>query len=298
MIKNILEKMGYSPETNGQWYRMKALYRNSNSNSLAVNSQTGWFNDFVTGENGPLIKLAMMTLNIGESEAKTFLHNKYFEDIQVKQDAETKIVQDKSFDKSFFDDTLPSYNFYIKRGISENTLKTFEVGVKTYGKMNNRIVFPIYDFNFKIIGLAGRDLFSSEERAKWKILGRKNNFVYPFHISEKEIIEKNSVILVESIGDVLRLYEYGIKNVLVLFGLTVSKNLMLYLIRLNVEKIIIATNNDSLSVDNRGKDAAEKNKEKLLKFFSNDKIKINLPSKKDFGEMNDQEIQKWSAAIL
>lgn len=295
MIKDILEDLGYKPQVSGsQWLRMNAVYRNGNSLSLVVNQETGWFEDFVTGHNGPLFKLVMMTLGIGEQEAKKYLTGSYYSLQEVKEKTVEKIDQQKFFPSDYCNDLLPSYSFYKNRGISEATLKEFDSGVKTYGKMNNRFVFPIYDSNKKIIGIAGRELFQNSERSKWKIMGRKVKFLYPHHLTQNFIEKSREVILVESIGDGLALYENGIKNFLITFGLTISKELILYLIRLNIDKVIIATNNDVKSSENRGLLAADNIKLKLLKYFRDDQIIIKLPTKKDFGEMNAQDITNWA----
>jgi DNA primase len=295
MIKDILEDLGYKPQSSGsQWLRMTAAYRNGTSLSLAVNKETGWFEDFVTGHNGPLFKLVMLTLGIGEQEARNYLEGSYFAAQKNNEVQAEKIEQQKFLPPDFCDDLLPSYSFYKKRGIEESVLKEFGGGVKTYGKMNNRFVFPIYDFNKKIIGVAGRDLFQNSVRTKWKIMGRKNKFLYPHHLTKDNIESSGEVILVESIGDALALYNAGIKNFLVTFGLSISKDLILYLIRLNVTKIIIATNNDVESKENRGLSAANNIKAKLQKFFQADQVRIVLPCKKDFGEMTKEEIANWN----
>lgn len=299
MIVELLKKMGYMPEKSGSDYlRMKAIYRNSASSSLSVNTKSGWFTDFVTGQSGPLVKLAMITLNINEKDAKNFLRDEYFDSSANarEEEEETKIVQDKFFDSDFVKDLMPWYTFYKNRGISEQTVKDFGGGVKTYGKLNNRFVFPIYQGE-KIIGLAGRDLYTNSQRPKWKILGRKANFVYPYKLSHSDIESSRCVILVESIGDALSLYEAGIKNFLVLFGLSVSKPVILTLIKSNVDKIIIATNNDIDSETNRGMEAALGIKYKLSKFFSSDSIFVKLPYKKDFGDMEKQEIIEWYKSL-
>lgn len=296
MIKDILEDLGYKPQISGsQWLRMNAVYRNGNSLSLVVNQETGWFEDFVTGHNGPFFKLVMMTLGIGEQEAKKYLTGSYYSLQNVKEKTIEKIEQQKFFPSDYCDDLLPSYSFYKNRGICEKVLKDFDSGVKTYGKMNNRFVFPIYDFNKKIIGIAGRDLFSNQERSKWKIMGRKTKFLYPYHLTETFIQDSREVILVESIGDALALYNAGIKNFLVTFGLSISKDLILYLIRLNIDKVIISTNNDIESSENRGLVAANNIKSKLLKYFRQEQIIIKLPTKKDFGEMSSKDITHWAA---
>ena len=43
--------------------------------------------------------------------------------------------------------------------------------------------------------------------------------------------------------------------------------------------------------------AAEKGYEKLTKFFDRNQVVINLPSKKDFGEMTREEILQWKKTL-
>ena len=59
------------------------------------------------------------------------------------------------------------------------------------------------------------------------------------------------------------------------------------------EKIIISFNNDEQN-NSAGNLAAQKARKKLLKFFDPEQIKIQLPSKNDFGEMSKKEINEWA----
>ena len=70
-----------------------------------------------------------------------------------------------------------------------------------------------------------------------------------------------------------------------------------YLLSINPDKILIATNNEP---DNNliGNLAAKKIEKQLLHFFNRDKIVIALPYKKDFNLMNKDEIQKYKSEYL
>ena len=106
------------------------------------------------------------------------------------------------------------------------------------------------------------------------------------------IIQKaKEVILVESIGDMLSLWEAGIKNTLVTFGLRVSSHLISCILKLNPNKIIIAFNNDEEG--GAGNKAAYKASKFLDRHFDEGVVKIKLPSKNDFGCMNKKEILEW-----
>jgi DNA primase len=134
--------------------------------------------------------------------------------------------------------------FYEKRGISEKTQKIFECGYAGGGKMYRRIVFPIYNLNNEIHGFSGRTVIDGDNIPKWKHMGRKTNWIYPHHLAHSHIEKSREVILVESIGDCMALYEAGFNNVLMLAGLDISSKIMSYLNTFNLNKIIVAMNND------------------------------------------------------
>jgi len=65
---------------------------------------------------------------------------------------------------------------------------------------------------------------------------------------------------------------------------------MNYLCSKSLNKIIIATNNDSEKEKNRGKISAMKNYMKLSQFFDFDQLSVQLPLANDFGAMKEQQL--------
>jgi DNA primase len=144
-------------------------------------------------------------------------------------------------------------------------------------------------------------MIQSSDRPKWKHIGRKKSWVYPLYVNEEtraSIEENQSVIFVESIGDMLNLHEHDHKNVLVTFGLDISSKLVCSTLSLNPQKIFISLNNDFSSSENRGLNASIKNYLKLLNYYNPDQISICLPNKKDFGEMTDEDFNSWKNKLL
>ena len=92
----------------------------------------------------------------------------------------------------------------------------------------------------------------------------------------------------------LALWNAGVKNVIVNFGLNVSFAIINTLIKHDVGKIVLALNNDESLAGNQ---AAKKAYKKLLKFFDRDQIQIVFPTKNDFGDMSKGEIQRWVKTI-
>jgi DNA primase len=163
--------------------------------------------------------------------------------------------------------------------------------------MKNRYTFPILDVDKKLVGVSGRYIYPIKKDSKipkWKHIGEKSKWQYPAYFNSHIIEEKSCAIIVESIGDMLALWEAGIKNVIVNFGLNVSFAIINTLIKHDVEKIVLSLNNDENLAGNQ---AAQKAHKKLLKFFDRDQIQICFPTKNDFGEMQKGEIQRWEKTI-
>lgn len=284
-VKEILEENNYIIYSeNSEFYKTNAVYRGGdNKTALSINKETGNWTDFVTQKSGTLKELIKLTSgqDVDFISSKPSSNNELMRDFMIK------------FQSEEIPELLPSYSFYNKRGISNETLQTFRSGVCTSGKMNSRYTFPIYSSSGELVGLSGRDLLNSANRPKWKNLGRKSSWCYPLFVSESYIYKEKSVILVESIGDMLALYENNIKNCLVLFGLSVSNEVLYSLIQLPLNRIIISTNNDFDKADNRGKIAALKIQSQLSQWFGINKLIINLPPRNDFGDCNKKEIENW-----
>ena len=202
----------------------------------------------------------------------------------------------KIYSKESLKKLVPDHDYWINRGISEYTISQFKGGVVKEGKMANRYVFPIFNAKDDIVGFAGRDLKPNEKRPKWKLIGDKSKWKYPLFLNFKLIRKEKSIIIVESIGDMLALWDCGITNVVVAFGLGLSPALMGVFIRLDFSQIIISFNDDSQN-SNAGNKAAEKAEQKLLNYFDPHQIRVKLPIQGDFGEMSKEQILTWVGEI-
>tara|TARA_R100000008_G_C3570713_1_gene161929 strand:- start:782 stop:1555 length:774 start_codon:yes stop_codon:yes gene_type:complete len=201
---------------------------------------------------------------------------------------------------------LPHFKFYNDKGISNSTLKLYKGGLATAGKLNGRFVFPIFDEedSNQIIGFTGRHLrwHQESEFPKWKHVGRKSNWLYPLCLPDvstqslpflESVQESREIIIIESIGDSLALTENKFLNHLVVAGLDLSSKQLSFLLSQELDQIIIATNNDKSKA---GLYAAIKIFIKLLNYFDIDKIRINLPTENDFGDMHTKSVnfkEKW-----
>jgi len=291
-VKEILTSIGYRLRDVGREFRTKPLYRDSDSdNVLSIKKDTGYWYDFKTNQHGSFDKLIKITLNLDDAKAEEYLKNRnwQYESSGIEKE---KLEELKIFPSELLDKLEKDHSYWLTRNINEETVSVFEGGVAKEGRMKDRYVLPIFNSKKQIVGFTGRDL-TGTKKAKWKHLGDKSKWVYPLYFNKKEVLDAKSVILVESVGDMLSLWQSGVKNSAVTFGLDINNSLLNLFIRMDLDTIYISFNNDE---NQAGNQAAKKLYFKLLKFFDKNQIKVALPTKNDFGEMNKDEIQQWLKA--
>jgi hypothetical protein len=287
-IRENLESMGYTLTDCGENYRSRPIYREGNSKTvLSIRKSDGRWFDFKTGERGDIVDLIQITLGLKtRSEASKRIDLKkvpeYKEDVY-------KIRAPKFFNDAFLGGLEPDHSYWEKRGIREITLERFRGGVEKNGAMKSRYVFPIFDESMKVIGMSGRKTHDEGCRMKWKHKGKTATWVYPTFLNKPVIQKTKEVILVESIGDMLALWERRVRGAIVVFGLNVNNDIINFLLSVDPESVRVCFNRD-LSL--AGQNAAKKAKKKLDKFF--DCVDIVLPTKNDFGEMSEEEIDEWT----
>lgn len=201
------------------------------------------------------------------------------------------------FEEKSLSRLMPIYDYWeSKRGISTETIRAFRGGLSSKDKMNGRFCFPIYSPAGRIHGIMGRWVLEKSNDRPWKKLGKSSTWVYPLYFNRDYILACRKVILVESIGDMLSLWDAGIKIALVLFGATISPILISALVGLNPIEINISTNNDVKHTV--GQNAAKSIKSKLDKFFDDNVVRIRLPQAKDWGETPKDIIKEYWKDVL
>lgn len=291
--KDSLEKLGYQLQDCGNHWRTSALYRNGkNKTAIIIYKDSGVWKDYGgDNESKPFQALVRETLKTNDPK----ILNQYIGDLAQDykpKPKEEKIEMEKLYPESYLEKLLPVRTFYEKKNISTKTQEIFKCGYAGSGKMYRRIVFPIYNLDGQIHGFSGRTVVEGENIPKWKHMGRKTDWVFPGHLVDFN--DKKEVILVESIGDCLALYEVGFKNVLVAFGLDISSKLMSFINSFDLERIIVAMNNDKDKETNSGGIATIKTVAKLSQIYDLDQICVNPPLANDFGDMLESNINTFS----
>ena len=295
-LLELLKDAGCNPRNYGSYLTCSASYRGGDDpGSVAIYLQTNVVKDFVTGHSFSLEEFLKLTLRLKDlKQVEKILEDKARYYTGFSNDIEDPFNKGtKYYSNDDLVDLKEDYSYWNRRGVSDETLKVFGGGLCLTGKMYQRYVFPIFDARKKILGFSGRDV-TGKSKIKWKHLGRRNEWGYPFIFSHQYVKETKQLILVESIGDMLSLWESGIKNTGITFGTEAGGGLLKAMVRLDPDSIIIATNND----ENRaGQKAAAKIRSTLVEFFDPAQIMIYHPYKNDFGDQTIEENKEWHSNI-
>lgn len=218
-------------------------------------------------------------------QAKSFSYSK---DAYLDLLEKTRTVKKTKFTKHHVRSRLkiPS-QYYVNRGYNPKVLDEFDIGlcVDPQSQFYNRVVFPVYDEDDQyLVGCVGRTIGKIDPKWINKKGFNKANHLYNYGKAIKYIEKTGTVILVEGQGDVLRLWESGIKNCVGIFGSHLSDSQEFLLQRTGATNIVILTDNDDA-----GNVCRSEIRDRLRNFFN---IIDLVPDKKDVGEMTLEEINE------
>lgn len=145
--------------------------------------------------------------------------------------------------------------FLEKRGVS--LIPAQKIGLLKPGKKSefydcfrNRIIFPIINYNQRIIGFGGRAI--SEDSAKYinssdSIIYKKSNSLYGLNAALSFIRREDCVILVEGYFDLLSLHQCGIKNAVATLGTALTDG-QIKLLKRFTRTMVIAFDTDESGI--------------------------------------------------
>ncbi|MBR2712746.1 MAG: DNA primase [Bacilli bacterium] len=173
--------------------------------------------------------------------ARSYLANRNIDD---------DIIKTFQIGLSFSDNKLTS--LLESKGYSKDLLVKSGIGViSNDGKVSdiyrNRIMFPLWDTNGKVIGFSGR-IYEGSDTSKYintmeTDIFKKGSLLYNFDNARKSILEKDEIIICEGFMDVIRLYTIGVTNAVATMGTAVTKE-QLNLIRKLTNNVILLFDGD------------------------------------------------------
>lgn len=156
-----------------------------------------------------------------------------------------------------------------------------------YDKFRNRVIFPIFSTNGRVIAFGGRILSDNEKTAKYlnspeSKLYSKRKVLYGLYQSKEEIRKLDKAILVEGYMDLISLFQAGVKNVVASSGTALTDEQVQLLSRFTKNIVVL------FDADAAGQKAALRSIEILLK--NNFEVQVlTLPE----GEDPDSYIIKY-----
>lgn len=135
----------------------------------------------------------------------------------------------------------------VSKGYDLNTLNV--IGLTNYDKdvYMNRIMFPLYDLNGRVVGFSGRRYDGIKENkyvnTKGTEIFQKGDILYNYHLAREFVRSKNQVIVMEGFMAVIRSREAGIKNAVGLMGTAMTKEQAALIKRLS-EHVVLSFDGD------------------------------------------------------
>ena len=246
-----------------------------------------------------------------------------------QQDLDKKsLLECYSFLKDVFSESLTqekSVLAYLKeRGVSDESITVFSLGyspsslnVKTLlesreikpqlikrtgvffetdqgsliSRFNERLIFPIQNFQGRTLGFGARTLKSDKQVAKYinseeSFLFNKRKILYGLEIAKKAIKKMGYAILVEGYMDVIMLHQFGFKNAVASMGTALTMEQVLLLKRLT-DTVFLA-----MDSDDAGQTAIERSYEVLQTYEMKTKI-VTMNEKDPADVLVDQGSERF-----
>lgn len=186
----------------------------------------------------------------------------------------------------YFVNFAKSQKLDLEKAVQLGLIGTHNDG-RLFDKFSDRIIFPIFSANGRVIAFAGRVLHDKDAAAKYlnspeSSIYIKGRVLYGLSFSKDEIRKLDKAILVEGYMDLISLYQNGVKNIVAVSGTALTEDQVQLLSRYTKNVVLL------FDADTAGIKASMRSIELLLKRDIEVKI-ASLPS----GEDPDSYINKF-----
>lgn len=159
----------------------------------------------------------------------------------------------KKFGLGYANDSWNSLMFYLrKKGINDRLLE--EAGLisvnkekgRKYDRFRNRVMFPVFDYQGKVIGFGGRVLDDSKPKylnSPETLVFQKGTNLYGLNFALKHNMSERYFVIVEGYMDLISLHQYGITNVVASLGTALTIN-QARLLKRYADKVVISYDAD------------------------------------------------------
>ena len=271
----------------GSNFTANCPFHSEKTPSFVVSPSKQIYHCFGCGVSGDAIKFIMEYEKLSYPEAIEKLANMYNFKLEYTKNQTSLNLNILEKTNSFYKQNLihnqNAYNYLKNRGLYDSTIEKFglgyapsskaqldflnninapineaiELGIVAkgengiYARLIDRITFPIFSPNNKIIAYGGRTI--SNHPAKYinytntKIFNKSKTF-YGLNFAREKILRKKEIIITEGYMDVIMLHQAGYSNAVATLGTALTKDHLPALKKMNV-KIIIAYDGDDAGIN-------------------------------------------------
>lgn len=249
----------------GNTYFALCPFHNEDTGSLAVNTDENFFHCFGCGKSGNIYKWIQWTEGLTFDQAvqkvaamtNTDVHNytecesmafyKMLNKISKtkKHEPVERIVLDIEKDfRQKYSDEIP--NEWVSEGILPDEMKKYDIRIDP---SVNRIVYPVLDSNFQMIGVKGRTRYPNYKDLRiMKYMNYYKIGILDYFTGMKQaepfVKDKGEIIIVEGLKSVMKLDQWGYHNAVSAETSTLSDYQIELLIKMQIKDVVIAFDQD------------------------------------------------------
>lgn len=257
------------------------FHENFHSPAMSINVKTGLWQCFnpSCGKKGNLRQLYRHLTGKSLSRELTIDPDELQREIDkgFQEDSDESLSID-SIKIDYESDDVSLLSSLFDRGYTKQSIIDFEIG---YSKIKNRVVIPVRDISYNLIGFIGRAVDSDQSPKYLYNKGFKRKDVL-FNLQNAKYYD--SVIICEGSLDCIKVHQAGFKNVVATLGAKVSDP-QIRLMRRFFDSIMIFSDND---------DAGRSMRDGIIDGCRGKEIfQLDIPEGlKDPGDMTEKQIQQ------
>lgn len=248
----------------GATYYAVCPFHSEKTASLAVQSDDNFFHCFGCGRSGNIYTWIQLTehltfdqavqkvANITNSDVNDYIESEsmsFYKLLNRLNNKKRTMVErtilniDTDYNQKYKNE-IPQE--WLDEGISAETMKKYEIRIDPY---SNRIVYPVRDANFQMIGVKGRTRFKDyKELGIMKYMNYNKLKILDYFTGMMQaadsIKETGEIIIVEGLKSVMKLDQWGFHNVVSAETSTLNEYQIELLIKMQVKNVVIAFDKD------------------------------------------------------
>ncbi len=198
-LAGLLESAGVEQlYENGNELTGTCPFHDDTSPSFGMNQETGLWNCFACGASGNLDMFVSRAFNVEIGEASAKYHRFLgWPSLPERKERGVAVLDERTI--APYAALCPRY--MLQRDFSKGFLREFEIG---YDAEDNRVVFPIRDYEGKLVGITSRATFEGQDPKYKHSEFEKSDHLYLLHRTETT---GDTLVLVEGHVDTIRMWQ-------------------------------------------------------------------------------------------